>query len=133
VFFLKKSLARENLFLKTPVFDKILIRVYEKGLEMVDRIGNIRTRPLETVFRDSPVPQQGLLVQMDAVDLKIEMHGENLQITPSAETDIMVLNGEERILFAGKTGSGEPVSLPLLDFLEIRCGEQTFVMECNNV
>lgn len=138
IFFLQKSLGRENAFLhsqkKNPLTHLLQFSFLNDAFLILKRLGKIEARELSLAFRDTHLTEKALLITLShSASLILRLHEDSLLLSSSAPFALTVTDPQtQRILFAG-TLNDTPLSLPPLKSLELQTNNETYLLEMPSV
>jgi len=114
VFFIKKALMREPLFLKEKTnagfLKKLVLKMHAQGMLLLEKVSASLAEPLELAFRDSHESKKAVKVFLGSHELLLEsLKPGEFSLTLAETIDLTVKTPQGRILFQGLAEKNRPL------------------------
>ncbi len=115
VYFLENVLHRENL-IKNPepkkTMHNLTLFIKKKTIEVLKKIGDIKTKNLELSYRNASSHKTPLLeISTNDIIIYLENKNNQLLLSTSIEVSLKILNEKKRVIFAGKANSTSQIPI----------------------
>lgn len=134
VFFLKKALSRESLFLKEPSkvesFKKVMLKIQNQGVLLLEKVKKPFALPLEIAFRDTHEKKKAVQILLDKQKVLVEsINPQEFSLTLEKGAEMVVKNKENRILFQGFLKENSPLVFKAMGSFEVTLNQDSIILE----
>lgn len=137
VFFLKKALMREFLFLKgekeSGLIQKAVLLIENQNIKIKNILGGIHLKPLELAFRNQNFKKSAVLIELGTLRIRVEKNGEEILLSLEQEGQLQIQTAQGRFVFSGKLAAGLPVYLKAGQDYHLKAENEEISLELKNV